>query len=90
MSRGAFEAELQWQGFAVSEGEIKPNEHRAAHAHDFDVRVLVLQGSFDLVTDGARRTLGPGAMCDIPAGTLHEEHTGPDGARYVIGRRSGA
>jgi quercetin dioxygenase-like cupin family protein len=88
MSRSAFEAELQRQGFAVSEGEIKPNEHRSAHVHDFDLRVLVLEGSFDLVTDGGKRNLGQGAMCDVPAGTVHEEHTGPDGVRYVIGRRS--
>jgi quercetin dioxygenase-like cupin family protein len=90
MSRNAFEAELQRQGFAASDGEIKPNEHRSAHAHDFDLRVLVLEGSFDLVIDGGKRALGRGDMCYVPAGTVHEEHAGTDGARYVIGRRSPA
>jgi hypothetical protein len=31
------------------EGEIEPHRHREAHAHDFDVRILVLDGSATLV-----------------------------------------
>ena len=90
MRRAEFEAEAQREGFTMGEGEIKPNEHRAAHAHDFDLRVLVLEGSFDLTIDQERRVLGPGATCEVLAGVLHEEHASPDGVRYVIGRRFAA
>jgi hypothetical protein len=34
-----------------------------------------------------RNTYGPGDLCSLPAGTLHEEHIEVDGVRYVSGRR---
>ena len=33
-----------------------------------------------------RETFGPGDSCSLSAGTLHEEHTGPDGVTYVASR----
>ena len=88
MTRGEFEAELRREGYEVREGEIEPNVHREAHAHEFDARVLVLDGSITLVFGRERVTYGPGDSCSVPAGTMHEEHTEADGVRYVSGRRS--
>ena len=87
MTRAEFETELLREGYAVSEGEIKPNVHREAHAHAFDARVLVLGGSITLVFGADRITYGPGDSCRVPAGTVHEEHTGAEGVRYLSGRR---
>jgi len=87
MTRAEFEADLRQEGYEVREGEIKPNEHREAHAHGFDARVLVLDGSITLVFGKDRVTYGPGDSCSVPAGTMHEEHTDADGVRYVSGRR---
>jgi mannose-6-phosphate isomerase-like protein (cupin superfamily) len=88
MNRAEFEADLRREGYEVREGEIKPNEHRAVHAHDFDARLLVLDGSITLVFGEDRRLYGPGDACNVPAGTMHEEHTEADGVRYLAGRRS--
>ena len=88
MDRAEFEAELQREGYEVREGEIKPNEHREAHAHGFDARLFVLDGSITLVFGDNRCAYGPGDTCKVPAGTMHEEHTGADGVRYLAGRRS--
>jgi mannose-6-phosphate isomerase-like protein (cupin superfamily) len=88
MNRAEFEADLRREGYEVSEGEIKPDEHREAHAHGFDARVFVLDGSITLVFGEDRHTYGPGDSCTVPAGTMHEEHTETDGVRYVAGRRS--
>ena len=88
MTRVEFEAELVRDGYEVREGEIKPNVHREAHAHEFDARVMVLDGSITLVFGKDRVTYGPGDSCSVPAGTMHEEHTEADGVRYVSGRRS--
>ena len=88
MTRDEFEAELLREGYEVREGEIKPNEHREAHAHGFDARVLVLDGSVTMVFGKDRVTYGPGDSCSVPAGTMHEEHTEGDGVRYVAGRRA--
>jgi len=88
MTRAEFEAELVREGYEVREGEIKPNTHRVAHAHDFDARVLVVGGSITLVFGEDRVTYRPGDSCSVPAGTMHEEHTDADGVRYVSGRRA--
>jgi mannose-6-phosphate isomerase-like protein (cupin superfamily) len=88
MTRTQFEAELRREGYEVREGEIQPNVHREAHAHGFDARLLVLDGSITLVFGTDRVTYGPGDSCTVSAGTMHEEHTEADGVRYVSGRRS--
>ena len=88
MTRAEFEAELQREGYEIREGEFKPDHHKGAHSHDFDARVLVLDGSVTLVFDKDRVSYGPGDSCSVPAGTMHEEHTGTDGMRYVSGRRA--
>ena len=88
MNRADFEADLRQQGYQLREGEIKPNEHRAAHAHGFDARLFILDGAITLVVDDDRRTYGPGESCTVPAGTMHEEHTEAYGVLYLAGRRS--
>jgi len=88
MTRAEFEVELTRDGYEVREGEIKPNVHREAHAHEFDARVLVVDGSITLVFGKDRVTYGPGDWCNVPAGTMHEEHTDCAGVRYVSGRRA--
>ncbi|HEY7541186.1 MAG TPA: cupin [Methylomirabilota bacterium] len=88
MTRAEFEAGLARDGYEVREGEIEPDVHREAHAHEFDARVLVVDGSITLVFGHDRVTYGPGDWCDVPAGTMHEEHTDAAGVRYVSGRRA--
>lgn len=87
MTRAEFETDVRGEGYEVSEGKIEPNVHRDAHAHGFDARLLVLDGSITLVFGEDRVTYGP-ATRRVPAGTMHEEHTEADGVRYVAGRRS--
>ena len=88
MNKAEFEADLLREGYEVREGGMEPNVHREAHAHGFDARVFVLDGSITLVFGDDRHTYGPGDSCTVPAGTMHEEHTETDGVRYVAGRRS--
>lgn len=88
MNRAEFEADLRREGYEIREGGIDPHVHREAHTHDFDARVMVLDGAITMVFGNDRCVYGPGDSCDVPAGTLHEEHTEADGVRYVAGRRS--
>ena len=88
MNRTEFEAELVREGYEVREGEIGPHVHRDGHTHEFDARVLVLDGSITLVFDTDRVTYGPGDSCSVPAGTMHAEHTDAAGVRYVFGTRA--
>jgi uncharacterized cupin superfamily protein len=52
------------------------------------VRLLVLDGAITLVRGDQRQAFGPGDTCSLPAGTLHEEHTGAAGVSYLAGRRA--
>jgi mannose-6-phosphate isomerase-like protein (cupin superfamily) len=88
MTRAEFEADILREGYEVREGSIAPHVHREAHAHGYDARVFVVDGSITLVFGKDRVTYGPGDSCSVPAGTMHEEHTEADGVRYVSGRRS--
>ena len=90
MNRTEFEADLRRDGYELREGKIEPNVHRDAHAHDFDARLFVLDGSVTLVFGSDRVTYGPGDSCNVPAGTMHEEHTEADGVRFLAGRRLAA
>ena len=90
MDRAEFEADLRREGYELREGEIAPNVHRGSHAHEFDARLFVLEGSITLVLGADRCTYGPGDSCNVPAGTMHEEHTEAEGVRYLAGRRPAA
>jgi quercetin dioxygenase-like cupin family protein len=87
MNRAEFEAELRREGYELREGTIEPNVHRDAHAHEFDARLMVLEGSITLIFGADRYTYRQGDSCNVPAGTMHEEHTEADGVRFLAGRR---
>jgi hypothetical protein len=63
MTREEFEADLRRDGYQVREGAMQPNVHQAAHAHDFDARMLVLEGLITLVCGNDCRHYGPGHSC---------------------------
>ena len=88
MEQSEFEAWLARDGYELRQGEIKPNEHRPAHAHGFDARLFILAGALTLVRGDDRTALKRGDVCDVPANTMHEEHTEADGVRYLAGRRT--
>ena len=88
MTRAEFEAELSREGYEAREGKIKPDVHREPHAHDFDARLFVLDGSLTLVFGTDHVTYGPGDSCMVPSGTVHAEHTDGRGVRFVSGRRA--
>ena len=90
MTRADFEAEIRREGYEVREGEIKPHVHREPHAHDFDARLFVLTGVLTMAFGNDRVAYGPGESCNVPAGTVHAEHTEADGVRYVFGKRDAA
>ena len=90
MNRAEFEADLRREGYELREGKIEPNVHRDAHSHEFDARLFVLEGSVTLVFGSDRVTYSPGDSCNVPAGTMHEEHTEADGVRFLAGRRPAA
>jgi quercetin dioxygenase-like cupin family protein len=88
MDRAAFETELREQGFAeVVDRRMDANIFNSEHAHDFDARLLVLEGAMTIAAEGSERTYHAGDSFKMTAGCRHSERSGPEGARYLAGRR---
>jgi quercetin dioxygenase-like cupin family protein len=91
MDRPTFEASLISEGFQVVTVTMGPDSVNAEHAHPFDARLLVAEGSMTIIrADGPTRTYQAGETFEMPAGVRHSENAGPGGATYVAGRRTPA
>ena len=88
MEREAFEAELAALGFdEVLTREWPPNHVEATHTHPFEVRALMLHGQLELSCDGEKRTYRSGEIFTLPQAQPHSEQYGPEGAKYLVGRK---
>jgi len=88
MDRTAFEADLAARGFEnAGVKEMVPHCHEDLHSHDFEVRAMVLEGSIDLTFNGAKRHYAPGDIVEMAHGCEHIEDVGPDGLKFLVGRK---
>ena len=86
LTREAFESDLRREGFDVAHGGQKAGVAEDLHAHDFDVRIMVLGGEITLCREGNAVTFKSGHCCEIPAGCQHTTLVGPDGVAYLLGK----
>ena len=56
------------------------------HAHDFDVRIMVLGGEITVTRDGKPETFTPGDHCEIAEGCQHTTKVGPEGVAFMVGK----
>lgn len=88
MDASSFETKLRNDGFGeIVNGEMKPNELRKVHAHDYEVRGLVLEGGIVLTCDNEERSFGVGEIFTMEAGREHAERANSIGLRFIAGRR---
>ena len=91
MDRTVFEAELREQGYAeVVDRRMEPDALNPDHDHEFDARLLILEGAVTIAAEGTEKTYRAGDTFTMSAGCRHSERSGPDGARYLAGRRYSA
>ncbi len=88
MQQAEFEAELKSAGYTEIESKtLDPRPANTGHAHDYDIRGLVLSGIF-IVNDGGKPvTYRAGDIFNVSAGRSHTEEIGAEGARIVVGRK---
>jgi mannose-6-phosphate isomerase-like protein (cupin superfamily) len=86
LTREAFESDLRREGFEVVNGGQKPCFSEEQHAHDFDVRIMVLSGEITIVRDNKAETFRVGDHCEIEAGCQHTAQVGPEGVAYMVGK----
>lgn len=65
----------------------EPNLRGQLHAHEFSASLLVLRGTFSLAFENESIELSPGETWEVPAGILHDERTGADGATILLARK---
>ena len=88
MNRADFESEVREQGYReVVDRRMQANEINPEHAHEFDARLLVLDGEMTILCGGEERTYRSGDTFAMTAGRRHTERCGPHGVRYLAGRR---
>jgi len=87
MDRTAFEAELKAGGYEPVERRMDADQFNPEHMHEFDARVMLLDGEMTITRNGKPQVFRPGDVCEIAAGTPHTEQCGPGGAHYLAGRR---
>ena len=88
LSPEAFESDLRREGFEVVHGGQKGGFAEELHAHDFDVRIMVLSGEITVTRDNKAETFQAGQNCEVAAGCQHTTKVGPEGVAYIVGKAS--
>lgn len=87
MRQQEFLDRLRADGFAeVTTVEREPGG-LDRHAHPFAARALILDGEISLTVDGQTTAYRAGEIFHLAAGIEHSEHYGPQGVRYLVGRK---
>ena len=88
MNSAQFERELQAQGYReIVSRRMPPREVNPEHSHEFDARLLVLEGELTITGQGEERTYRAGDTFAMAAGCRHAERSGADGVHYLAARR---
>lgn len=90
MNRSEFENGLRRDGYEAVERRMAADTTNPAHAHEFDARLLILDGEITITRDGSTQTYRGGDTFEMPAGCVHAEQCGPAGVGYIAGRRFAA
>jgi len=86
VTQESFESDLRREGFEVVHGGQKAGAAEELHAHDFDLRIMVLGGQTTVTRDNQSETFKAGDSCAISAGCQHTTMVGPEGVAYIIGK----
>jgi quercetin dioxygenase-like cupin family protein len=88
MTADEFSANLRKEGFDnIVLVEREPNGTLDHHSHPFEAKALILDGEIHIVVDGHETTYRPGDVFHLPHAIDHIETYGPEGVRYLVGRR---
>jgi mannose-6-phosphate isomerase-like protein (cupin superfamily) len=83
----ALRRHLEAEGFDVVSWRDPADRAYETHSHVCDESLWCVRGRIVFRVDGNDYALGPGDRLELPRGTLHSAHTGPEGATYLIGQR---
>ena len=88
-TESALREQLTRDGFDVFAWHDPPGAFYAAHSHDHDESLWVVEGEITFGVDGGDLHLRSGDRLMLPAHTVHTARAGTAGATYLIGQRCG-
>ncbi len=88
MTENEFRDQLKASGYnEPTVTTYEPNADGQFHAHDFSAMLMVTEGEFRLVLEDETKTFSSGEWCEVPAGTVHYEQSGSEGALVLAGKK---
>lgn len=88
MTEEQFRAKAAEHGYGEAKNvDFEPNSTGELHTHDFSAMVMVTSGQLTMGYESGPVTYAPGDWCEVVAGTLHSEHSGPEGATALAARK---
>jgi quercetin dioxygenase-like cupin family protein len=87
VERSKFEADVEASGYAIAVVEFEPGTVNDYHSHSWDVRALVVDGDITLTINNKASTYTAGDQFQLEAGCEHHEIIGPNGVKFLAGRR---
>lgn len=89
MTEDQFRSQLSAAGYGEPTiTSYEPNADGAFHTHDFSAMLMVTSGEFHLVLEDRTDVMTEGDWCEVPAGTVHYEKSGADGASVLAGKKN--
>ena len=87
MNIEAFRETLLKDGFTIVERSVAPHSSLEEHDHAWEVKALIIAGSFYVHTEAQQKTYAEGEVFTLAANEPHTEGAGVDGASLLIGRK---
>ena len=90
MDQHAFTQMLKDEGFEVVVVEREANKAMDLHSHPFEAKAMIIDGEIRVVVDGKETHCRAGDTFHLNADVLHTETYGPNGVKYIAGRKAAA
>ena len=88
MDEREFELQLRNDGFQEIEYQkLDPRPGKGRHRHHFEIRGLVISGTFVVRQTGEPVSYRAGQIFSVAEGELHDEWIEADGAHVLVGRK---
>lgn len=87
MQRDDFERALARDGFTDLLTVTRAAGNLDTHTHPFEAKALILSGEIALRVEGNERVYREGDVFHLSANEAHAERYGPEGVRYLVGRK---
>ena len=88
MNELEFGKQLKADGFQeIERQQIDPRPGKGRHRHVFEIRGLVISGTFFVEQKGEPVAYRAGDIFSVARGELHDEWVEVDGAQLLVGRK---